>query len=231
MLGMELIMAGMLHLAPTPVLAEVKCVAKTVPKINVLPSKSRVSYDFTKTKAQLNSVDVDTVSPYGPQHKTNVSGLMSGSIQVKHQVSFMHETYDQLDQGCIYLKSIDVKIHIDPTIFIASEYPKGSCMHNAVLGHERKHVREDQLIVNKYSNIVGKALYSMVKSQEAAFGPYEKARMPFVQQNIQNSLNTIVKKYNQKMNEERQQRQQAIDSLEEYESIGERCPDKDKKKH
>ncbi len=217
-------MAGMLHFTPTPVVAEVQCQVKTAPKINVTPSKSRVRYDYSKTKAEMNNFDVDTVSPYGPQHKTNVSGLMSGSIKIQNQISFVYETYEQLGQGCIYLKSIDVKVHIEPTIFIAKEYPKGSCMHNAVMVHEWKHVREDQLIVNKYSRIIGNALLAFAKSQGGAFGPYEKARMPFVQQNIQNSFNTIVKKYNQKMNDERRRRQQAIDSLEEYESIGARCP-------
>lgn len=226
MFGLELLTAGMLYLAPTPVLATVECHAKTSPKINVIPTNSVVKYDFTKTKPQLNSVDVDTVSPYGPNHKTYVSGLMSGSIQVNHQVSFMHETYDQLDQGCLYLKEVEVKVHIDPTIFIAKEYPQGSCMHNAVLTHERKHVKEDQLIVNKYSNIIGKALAKLVDSQGPAFGPYEIARLPFVQQNIQNSLQKVVTKYNDMMNLERQRRQQAIDSLEEYESIGKRCKDR-----
>ena len=230
MLGLELLLAGMLNLTATPVLAEVECRVKTPPRINVLPSKSRVSYDFSKTRAQLNSVDIDTVSPYGPNHKTTVSGLMSGSIQVQNQVSFLYETYDQLGLGCVYLKSIDVKVHIDPTIFIAKELPRGSCLHNAVLAHERKHVREDQLVVNKYANVIGKALESAINHQGAAFGPYDIDRMPVIQKNIQTSLNKIVKKYNQKMNEERQRRQQAIDTLEEYESIGKRC-DKNKKRY
>ncbi len=223
MFGLEILAAGMLYLAPTPVLASVECHAKSAPKINVLPTKSIVKYDFSKTKPELNKVDVDTVSPYGPNHKTYVSGLMSGSIQVKHQVSFIHETYDQLGKGCLYLKEVQIKVHIDPTIFIAKEYPKGSCMHNAVLTHERKHVREDQLIVNKYTNIIGKAVARVVNSQGAGFGPYDIARLPFVQQNVQNSLHKVVTKYTNKMNKERQQRQQAIDNLEEYESIGKRC--------
>ena len=228
MFGLELLMAGMISLSPTPVLAEVKCHAKTAPKIDILPSKSRVRYDFTKTKPELNQVDVDTVSPYGPNHKTYVSGLMSGAIQVQHQVSFIHETYDQLGQGCLYLKSLEVKVHIDPTIFIAKEYPQGSCMHSAILAHERKHVREDQLVVNKYASIIGKAMARVIDSQGPAFGPYELERIPFVQQNIQNSLTKVLKKYKDQMNEERQKRQQAIDNIEEYESIGARCKDRQK---
>lgn len=225
MFGLELLMAGLINLAPTPVLAEVECHAKTAPKINILPTKSRIKYDFTKTKAALNNIDVDTVSPFGPNHKTNISGLMSGSVQVSHQVGFIHETYEQLGLGCVYLQSVDVKVHIDPTILIAKEYPRGTCMHNAVLAHEKKHVREDQLIVNKYANIIGKAMAKVIDSQGPAFGPFDITQLPSVQENIQNSLTKVLKSYNDKLNNERQIRQQAIDNLEEYKNIGKQCPD------
>lgn len=221
--GLDLIMAGTIALSPIPVVAKIECHAKVAPKINVLPSKSKVRYDFTKTKPELNQIDVDTVSPYGPNHRTYVSGLMSGSIKVENQVGFMQEDYEQLGVGCIYLRTIDITIHIEPTVFIAREYPPGSCMHNAVLEHEHKHVREDQLIVNKYSNLVGKAMAAVVNANGPAFGPYPQAKLPMIQKNLQKSLNSVVKKYNTRMNQERQRRQQAIDSLEEYESIGKDC--------
>jgi hypothetical protein len=205
---------------------QIKCVSKTAPKINITPTKSRVKYDFTKTKADLNSFNIDTISPFGPQHKTNVSGLMSGSIQVSQQIGFMNETYEQLGQGCIYIRSIDVKLHIDPTVFIAKEHPPGTCMHNAVMAHEKKHVREDQLIVNKYANIIGRNLGAFLDTQGAALGPFNLEKIPKVQENIQNSLTAVLKKYNDIMNMERKERQQAIDSLEEYEDLGRQCPDK-----
>lgn len=223
MFGLELIAAGMLYLSTEPVLAVVECKAKTAPQINVMPTKSRVKYDFTKTKPELNQVDVNTISPYGPNHKTYVSGLMSGAIGVKHQISFIHETYEQLDQACLYLKAVNVKINIDPTIFIAKEYPQGSCMHTAVLAHERKHVLEDQLVVNRYANIIGQALAEAVNTQGGVYGPFKVSELPYMQEQAQNTLHDIVKRLNQQMNEERQRRQQAIDNLEEYQSIGVRC--------
>jgi len=221
--GLELIAAGMLYLTPTPAFAVVECKAKTAPKINVLPTKSHVKYDFTKTKRELNEVDVNTISPYGPQHKTNVSGLMSGAIGIKHQISFIHESYEQVDQACLYLKEINVKINIDPTIFIAKEYPQGSCMHTAVLTHERKHVVEDQLVVNRYANIIGRALVEAVNVKGSTYGPFKIDQLKQQQQQAQDSLHNIVKRLNLQMNEERQRRQQAIDTLEEYQSIGARC--------
>jgi len=223
MFGLDLLLAGWINASIMPAKSVVTCQTKVAPRITVMPSKSRVRYDFTKSKSDLNAVDVDTVSPYGPNHKTEVSGLMSGSIQVKHEMRFMREEYASINTGCLYIRSVEIGVHIEPIIYIASEYPKGTCMHNAVMAHERKHVREDQLIVNKYTNIIGRAMQQAVNSQGAAFGPYDLERVPHVQNNIQNGLNGILKKYNDRMNEERRIRQQKIDSFEEYESIGKRC--------
>ena len=204
-------------------LESIKCQAKAPPKINVVPSNSKVKYDFTKNKEQLNQIDIDTISPYGPNHKTYVSGLMSGSIQVTSDLGFVQDVYTHLGVGCTYLTSINVKIHIDPTIFVASEYPKGSCMHNSVLTHEFKHVREDQLIVNKYAKVIGKALVGIINARGPTFGPYEVAKIPQVQDNVKNSPGEVITKYNRQMNQERQHRQQGIDTLEEYQSIGKEC--------
>ncbi|MEM6811180.1 MAG: hypothetical protein AAF549_01810 [Pseudomonadota bacterium] len=222
MFGLEFLLAGFLNFQAMPTSSVVTCQPKTPTRVNVRPSNSRIQYDFTRSKEELNNVDVDTVSPYGPQHKTEVSGLMSGSIQVKHEIKFLQERYERAEQGCVYIKSIDVSVNVEPTIFIAREHPKGSCMHTAVMAHEMLHVREDQLIVNKYSKIIGQGLKREVDKMKQ-FGPYSIYEIPVVQTNLQNTLNNLLMDYNEAMNKERRTRQQAIDSLEEYERIGARC--------
>ena len=206
-----------------PAFAGIECHAKMPPHINVRPSKGTIKYNFTKSKADLNKRDVDTISPYGPQHTTNVSGLMSGFIQLKSKVAFMTETHQYLGRGCVFLKSVDVEINIDPTIFIAKEFPKGGCMHSAILAHEFKHIDADRLIVNKYTNIIGKALGDVIDARGSTYGPMKKNRMAGIQRDVQEALHNVVRTMNRVMNEERRKRQQAIDNLEEYESIGKRC--------
>lgn len=213
----------LLFYMPAPVWAAVSCNLKAAPRISVTPVKSQIKYNFTKTKADLNKINVDTISPYGPHHKTNVSGLMSGSIQLASNVSFMQETYDSKNQGCLYLKAVNVKIHIDPTIYIAREFPKSSCMHNAILAHEFKHVEVDRLIVNKYINLIGRALGKEVDRQSQRYGPMKIIRIAEVQEDIKKSIYDVVLDMNDDMNRERRRRQQAVDTLEEYDSIGVRC--------
>lgn len=199
------------------------CERSTPPRIVVTPVQSNILYDFSLSKADLNRMDVDTISPYGPHHKTNVSGLMSGSIQLRSNVAFMHETYKYLDRGCVYLKGVDVTIHLEPTIFIANDFEQGGCMYNAILAHEFKHVREDQLIINKYTNLIGHALERIVKEQGESFGPMRLSYMPEIQGQVKNAIQTEVIRVNGMLNEERRRRQQAIDTIEEYDAVGNRC--------
>jgi hypothetical protein len=228
--GLEFIAAGLLYFSPPPSVQEVfwkkECDAKPLPKITLSPSRSRVKYNFTKTKAELNNIDVDTVSPYGAQHKTTVSGLMSGALQIEQQVGLISETYRPFSYGCVYINSIDVKINIEPVVYIAKEHPQGSCMHNAVLIHERKHVKEDQLIINKYVSLIDVALHKTIKTLGSTHGPVDEERIPYVQKNLQETLNKVIIDYSDQMNEERRRRQQAIDNVEEYDEVGRRCRDR-----
>ena len=101
-------------------------------------------------------------------------------------------------------------------------------MHSAVLTHEMKHVNEDQYVVNKYINEIGKALSRAVEVKGSSYGPYKYDRMVEIQEEVQEVLHDEVRYMNTVLNKERQQRQQAIDSLEEYESIGIKCKSRHK---
>ena len=228
MLGLGLLISGLMlnpqaNTQAMQVSLPMSCKGHRAPQINVKPSQSRVKYDFTRSKAELNTVDSDTISPYGPQHKTNVNGLMSGNIRLQSSIFFVTETYNQFNYGCVYLKRIDVEINVDPTVYIASDFDEGGCMHNAILAHEYKHVNEDQYIVNKYINEIGKALSAKVEILGGEYGPMKISDMVNKQNEIQQSFHDEVRYMNQVLNTERKQRQQDIDSLEEYQSIGIRC--------
>lgn len=219
MIGLELAVAGWLHLASN----EVKCIHQTAPKITVLPSKSTVTYDFSKSQAQLDGFDVDTVSPYGPGLETHIGGLMSGEVMVQHRVEFMQERYQHVDAGCLYIDKIDVNIHINPTIYVASDYPRGSCKHNAIIEHEKKHIQIDRVIVNKYAERIGRALEKILNNSGSSYGPYRMSDLPAAQKQVQSSIDTAVRRENDLMNEERKAKQQQIDTVDEYNRVEAVC--------
>ncbi len=216
-------MAGYMHLAAY----DLKCQLKRAPQINITASDTAVKYDTSKSQAELDNFQYDTVSPYGQNVQTHVGGLMSGSVSISQNIRIMQETYAALNQGCLYIDSINVKIHIDPTIYIANHYKRTGCMFNAIMEHEQKHIKVDRMIVNKYSALIGKSLYAALKPANYTYGPFQMSQMPLAQENIQASVQSILKTYSEQMSAERQAKQQAVDSLQEYERVRKLCLGKD----
>ncbi|NCO02722.1 MAG: hypothetical protein GW903_00855 [Alphaproteobacteria bacterium] len=220
MFGLDIIMAGALQLASF----DIQCQHNIAPKIKVSPQQSAIQYDFTKSKDDLGEFDIDTISPYGPQHKTHVGGLMAGEISIEQRVEFTSEVYERQGVGCVHIKAIDVKIKIDPTIYIASEFKKGSCKFNAIMTHEKKHVLVDKKIVNKYASLIGNDLKKTIQNKGVRFGPMRESEIETVQADIQKALGDALTRRRDQMNEERSWDQQAIDTKEEYDSIAAQCP-------
>lgn len=220
MFGIDIVMAGALQLASL----DIQCRHNIAPKIKVSPQQTAIQYDYSKSKDALGEFEIDTISPYGPQHKTHVGGLMAGEISIEQRVEFTNETYERQGVGCVHIKSVTVKIKIDPTIYIASEFKKGSCKFNAIMVHEKKHVRVDQKIVNKYANLIGNDLKRTIKNKGVKFGPMRISEIDALQQDIQEALSNALTKRRDQMNEERSWDQQAIDTKEEYDAIAAQCP-------
>lgn len=217
-------MAGYVHLAAF----DVKCQLKSAPQISVVASDTNVKYDHTKSQAQLDNFENDTISPYGANVQTHVGGLMSGEVSLSQNVRMLQETYEMLGQGCLYIDSIKVDIHITPTIYIAREYPKTGCMYKEIMKHEQKHIKVDRAIVNKYTNIIIKGLDAAFKKAGGyAYGPMAVADIPGAQDKLQAYSKGIIKQYADMMSEERRILQQKVDSLEEYERVRKVCVGKD----
>jgi len=218
-LGLDYVMAGYMHLAG----GTVTCQMKQAPEINVSASDTTVKYDHTQTQAQLDNFHIDTVSPYGKSVRTHVGGLMSGEVSLTQNTKYMQEAYPVIDAGCLYVAQINVAIHINPTIFIARNYPENGCMFQAVKEHEKKHVAVDRMLVNKYSNLIAQALNTTLKKVGFAQGPFAIQQTPVIEAKVTTIINGVVKQYSDAMSEERRQRQQAVDNLQEYERVNNLC--------
>lgn len=213
-------MAGYLHLAS----ADVKCQLRQSPRIDISASDSTVRYDLTKSQKQLDQLENDTVSPYGANIQTHVGGLMSGEVSISQNIRIMQESYPTLNLGCLYVDSIKVNLHIKPVIYIAREFPKGSCMHNAVMEHEKKHIAVDRKIVNKYTQMIVRGLDAAFKKVGYAQGPFSSGELKKKQKAMQDFTHKIVQEYGRQMTDERKRLQQSVDSLEEYERVNRQCP-------
>lgn len=199
------------------------CRPSQAPVINVHASTDEILYNFGLSEKELENFGTTTVSPYAANIITDVGGLMKGGIETQQRMSFGTLTNTGTNQVCYWHDKVDVYIHIKPTIYIAREFPKGSCMHEAIMAHELKHVVVDRDIVNKYARLIGDALRADV-NRYRVFGPLPVSQKNALQSQLKTRMQSILTTYTTKMATERRQRQQQVDSLSEYERVNHLCP-------
>jgi hypothetical protein len=203
-------------------MAVTTCPSKPAGKVNIIWSSDAVKYDFSKSQSQMNRMETDTENPYDRSIKTHVGGLMSGGISIKSEINVATITYPRSRVSCQWIDKMDVRIAIDPTIFIAREHGKGSCKHNAILQHEMKHVYVDRTVVKKYAPAIKRHLEQSIR-KVGIVGPKAERRAPHFQQKIIDYMDGQLKAVTSKMYEERRIKQQGIDTLEEYERVSNLC--------
>ncbi len=198
------------------------CRPNTAPRITVIPSTENITYNYTLSEKQLNGFSIDTKNPYAGNIISDVGGLMKGGIQTEQKMSFGTMTNQKTNEICYWYNTVDVKIHISPTIYIANKFPRGSCMFNAILEHEKKHVVVDREIVNKYAIIIGKTLKDEIAAARI-YGPVSKSKESLLGDKMRGRMKEILDNTTKQMSAERQKRQQAVDSLQEYERVNRSC--------
>ena len=194
-------------------------------QINVIPKTEPVKYDYSKTRAMLQAQKIDTVNPYGYGVESHTTGYMEGSVHLKHSVELEHKFIPKYNAYCIWYKTVDLSLEIDPTIVISREEAEDKCRLKAVRDHELKHVMVDRQIVNKYSQTIGKKVYDGLESRGFMVGPIPAKNVEAVVARMQGTIGQLIDLEYQKMQIERRERQQAVDSLEEYERVNAMCRD------
>ncbi len=215
MFGLDVIaVSGYLMLAGSGL---VECKLPRAPQIEVYPKTAPTAYDFSKTLEELNQIQADTISPYG-NHATTTFGLHEGRLLVSWKTGLGIRKWDALGLGCIYYDKIEVTIELNPVVYVVKEFIPGTCRHRAVLNHEKKHVRVDREIANKYAREIGEALREGVNKM-GAVGPYRLEDLQKNQDQMTEYVNSLVRSVQARMLQEQVRRQQAVDTHEEYERV------------
>ncbi len=208
----------------------VSCPNPPTTKINIIPHTEKVKYDYKQSLKEIQEYSTDTVDPYGFHGTTITQGFMSGEIGLDHKVTLGQVTNSRRGYSCIWYKDITINITIDPTIVIAKELYNDRCMRKAILDHELKHVRVDRKIVNKYANLIGAKLMSELKTRGFSAGPMHIKDTVIASKKMQRVVNQIIELEYKKLSIDRQESQRAVDNLEEYKSVDNKCPAFEKQK-
>lgn len=192
-------------------------------EINVIPRTAEVKYDTSQTRAELQKYDIDTINPYGFGSNTHTNGFMRGSISMQPEVSVDYKFVLANRAVCIWYDTINLNISITPEIVIAKEVAEDPCEFSVTKEHELKHVMVDRRIVNKYAKTMGKKVYEGLKSRGFMVGPVKANVAQQIVNRMQETVMQLVELEYKKMEIERAEKQQAVDSLEEYERVNSAC--------
>lgn len=215
-----LLTAGM----PAPARAADRCPAAAPPEVEVKIAEAPVIFDVTRSREELASLDIDTISPWPSQYHTSVGGLMRGKIAADHRIAFRDNMNDAKKKGCVQFLKIEVTLRMDPKIYVAREIAGNSCLFREVFGHEEKHIDADRALLEKYAAQMKDALHMATMEPADYSSPVVPAMaMESVRKRMADSIERALGVMFEKMMRERAQRQQAIDSLGEYERVSGSC--------
>jgi hypothetical protein len=220
-----LLIAALLALAPLAAPAgEITCEIPKKPTIRVAPDGGNLIYDTRQPMAALQGKQMDTVSPYGFDGVTITQGYMEGAIAVRPSVKVDAYPVARGRGACVYYDEIVIEIKIDPKITIAKEVWADPCMRRAVTEHELKHVTTDRRIVNKYGAAMAKRVYERLRERGFITGPVRAEDAQRAAEQMQQMVFDLVEHEYKKMELERAEAQQAVDSREEYDRVAAQCP-------
>ena len=192
-------------------------------QINVIPHSAELKIDKSQTLEEIQKYEIDTVNPYGFEAQSHTKAFMRGGVGLKHEVHMDYKHVLSNRAVCIWYDQVDLIIEITPEIVIAKELTEVPCEYNVTLEHEMKHVAVDRKVVNKYAKTMGKKVFDGLKSRGFMVGPVRAEAAQDIINRMQDTVGQLVELEYKKMQIERQEMQQAVDSLEEYQRVNSAC--------
>ncbi|MGE4351838.1 MAG: hypothetical protein AB7E52_06585 [Bdellovibrionales bacterium] len=114
---------------------------------------------------------------------------------------------------CSQVQKVDAEIGYHTiTIYIANEFPEGSCAYQTILTHERKHVAVNNAILKEYIPKIQQRLQSYLKIN----GRFVVPNKAYAEKTLRERLTAIIQEVSKEMLEENKRRQRLIDSPQEY---------------
>lgn len=136
--------------------------APPVPILNTVIDEAPIDFVADKTRKDLAAMEEAEQHVQGGKPKLEtpdgqvtyhsfVGGLMRGTVSLQHNVIFGVATNKVTGYSCAWVQQIDVRLHMDPVIYVAKDLQQKDCWHREVYAHELKHVDADRALLQKYA--------------------------------------------------------------------------------
>ncbi len=179
--------------------------------------------DHMQPRQNLKQFQIATVSPYGAGQNVHVNGLMRGAITLQSQTAIAWQVQQNGSDTCYWFNNININLKLNPTIYIAREIIKDSCLYQEVLKHEYQHYNVDLRVAQDYQLVMQDEI-QRVMQHTGVIGPFQSQFEAQAKAELMKRLEAVLTTVNERMKNDRIKRQSLVDTREEYERIVRACP-------
>lgn len=196
---------------------------KKVPTVTMIFNPSQPQATHNLDHQALGQFNISTKFSHGPKEVFLTGGITESNIRTDYNVSFQQVIDQSSNKACLYVDAIELNLHYDPVVHIASNYPEGSCRFMTTWKHELLHVNTDLITLNERKGLIEQA-GQQVAQQLTVIGPVDAATLPAQQQAVIAKVGAAVEATFTGIDQIRMQRQQLIDTRQEYLRLSKACP-------
>ena len=204
---------------PLPAIADDEydtCMSYPDVPVQVTPRFDEPVYDYSKDIGDITGFAADT---HRSIRETLALGLTHYEPILAIKVPLEGITRSD-GLTCVHVKNVEVTVgYEDVTVFIAREFPEGTCGFDEIMAHEQKHIAVNQAILDEYTPRIQAELANYLRTE----GVRQETDMKYAAQLIKGRLSAIVKSMMDEMTEENARRQRLVDSPQEYARIAGAC--------
>lgn len=183
--------------------------------------RTHVKYSIDNTQYIRNISAKELTERHSSRNGGRTTGLASSVVGTRISMEYEGETSKE-NLYCLRVKKINFNFFVEPKIYIASNFKRGSCEYNAVIKHEREHI---DIIKGAHKDYVPefKSFVKDIARELPSFFPMPLTSMDSAKDEISAFIQERVGDFMNVVNEDVAERQSEIDTDDEYRKISDRC--------
>jgi hypothetical protein len=201
--------------------ADVKCILKQSPQINIRPYAAPVQYVNNYSAIALSELKTSTINPYQAGLPILKFGITNSARLIELEVLIGGESYSAFNVSCLWYQTINVDLKLFPIIYLANDISGQKC-NREVKKHELKHAQVAKLVISKYAHLIGNDLKGAVQGA-GAMGPYNNGEVEGMQEMMMNHIKSVISSRELQMHTELKTLNGQVDSEQEYNRISKIC--------
>lgn len=213
-------LVALLAVAALPVAAQASCPPPDIqPAVTIEILDAPITYDFRRSEAEIGMLAQVGGARHASHPGTVVRGLTTSEFTIQPSIRTRHMTV----RGgvCAHPVSMTLRLgYSSLAVLVQSEYPPGTCQHQAILDHEHMHVRVLREALARHLPAISQAARSGLQEAWTRLpAPDQASGQAYVTLTVMPWISAAVARYSA----ERDARNAALDTPSSYLATRQSC--------